>query len=93
MNDFQSTDNSPRYHASIGQPTLDELQAEAERDAKRFGLDPDLALTILKRGGSLSQAAAFRDARTIDQMQEARERLIDFEESERKRKAAEQWTQ
>lgn len=89
MSDYQPGDNSPAYHPSIGQPTVEDLQAEVERDAKRFGLEPDVALAILKRGGSLAQAAAFRDARTLDEMTEARRRLAEWEDSERKRKAAE----
>jgi hypothetical protein len=83
------TDYRPPYQPSLGQPTIEELQAEAERDAARFGYSVETALEILKSGGSLVRSAAMRDVRTLSDFEEARRRLREFDEAERKRKAQE----
>ncbi len=92
MTDYQPRDNRPAYSPSIGQPTAEEIRAKAEKavsSGRSFGLDLDTCIQVLENGETLAHFAAFKGTRTMADFEEARRRLADWEESERKRKAAE----
>ena len=76
-----------------GWVTPAEVRKEAEKavaKGRAFGLDVEMATRVLISGETLPHYCAFKNVATANDFAEARQRLADWEENERKRKAAEQ---
>ena len=70
-----------------------DLKAEAEKAVQKgraFGIDAETCYRVLESGETLAHYAAFKNVATANDFTEARRRLAEWEEGERKRKAAEQ---